>query len=351
MESSEPPQGLFDRIDKRVCDSIWNDTESRFRTPVRLVFASAPFTAILIVLLIAKGTLAGVLPLEGLADGSVGRMTSTTGTQLYGALTLVGTLAVTSWLVDRRHLSVPNVGQMKRWGGDLAFGLVLGLLLQVGILVAGLATGSIAVTGTFTGMAGQMPVFWGLNLLVFFGCIGLLEEALFRWYLMRNLAEGMSWFDGVDRRFAVWGAIGLSAVAFSLWHTGSPVQFLVLAGCFGLFFGFAYAVTGSIALPVGVHTTWNFGEMGLFASETLPTDTMIQTTIADPVTMFGGFTLLDAFPFLAVLLATIVVIGWVRLRDGAGTFYDEIAVPSLHNRLNHRVLMAHLYPNRFDNSK
>jgi membrane protease YdiL (CAAX protease family) len=237
---------MMTHADELVYKLIWNNTENRPRTFLRLVLAIIPIGLVLWVLSMVGGIILSVMPVGGLSDGPIWGMVSMTGAQVYGAVVITSAIVIAAWTVDCRRLIVPNYQSVKRWVSDLMFGLLLGLMLQGGILFVGLATQSIRITATFTGQAGQTPLFWILNLVIFYLCIGLREEIIFRWYLLNNLAEGFSWFDQIDRHMAVWAGIGVSAVAFSLWHTGSTVQFLIFAACFGLLFGLLYALIGSV---------------------------------------------------------------------------------------------------------
>lgn len=84
----------------------------------------------------------------------------------------------------------------------------------------------------------------------------LFEELLFRGYL---LVQVIRW---LGMRRGVW----LSAVAFGVYHWfsfgafGNPVlmiYLLLFTGAFGLMLAWAFARTGSIAAPIGLHLGWN----------------------------------------------------------------------------------------------
>jgi hypothetical protein len=94
-----------------------------------------------------------------------------------------------------------------------------------------------------------------------------------------------------------------------------------------------------MALPIGLHSAWDLGTTGIFASRSLGTDTIIETAVDDPVMIFEGISLMDVIPFLALLVGVIVSIGWIQYRNGDRAFHEEIAIPSLHSRWSYQSLM------------
>lgn len=251
---------------------------------------------------------------------------------MIGSAAWVVGIVIAAWYLDRRYIRDLGFRGGKTWIIEFAFGIAVGLGLQVYMLLVGLGAGWITVTDTFTGRVGELLIPWLITNFVFYICIGLREEIIFRGYLMTNLAEGFSWFDRFDQSTAVWIAVVVSSVFFSLWHTGDPLSLLIFAGCFGLLFGATYALTGSIAIPVGLHTAWDWGETSLFASQTIPTNNLIETKIADPVMIIDGVNSMDALSFSALIVGMLIIFGWVRFRKGSFTTHSKIATPDLHDR-------------------
>jgi uncharacterized protein len=84
----------------------------------------------------------------------------------------------------------------------------------------------------------------------------LYEELLFRGYLLYQ----------VIRRLGARRGVLLAAAAFGVYHwfsygiVGNPVMMVfvfVLTGAFGFMLALAFAMTKSIALPIGLHLGWN----------------------------------------------------------------------------------------------
>ena len=82
------------------------------------------------------------------------------------------------------------------------------------------------------------------------------EEASYRGYPIKNLAEGVA--------RARWGmviAVVIPAVYFGLAHATNPnTTWLTVFNIviFGLLFGTGYVLTGELALPIGLHFGWDF---------------------------------------------------------------------------------------------
>ncbi|HEY1685484.1 MAG TPA: type II CAAX endopeptidase family protein [Tepidisphaeraceae bacterium] len=79
------------------------------------------------------------------------------------------------------------------------------------------------------------------------------EELAFRGYPLRRL----------ERSFGVWGAQFIVAAVFALehWVGGWSLSRAILgAGVGSLVFGMAAIATRGLALPIGLHAAWNFGD-------------------------------------------------------------------------------------------
>lgn len=318
----------------------WNKREHRPSTIIRIAFGFCTFVVVL--RLGQLGVVSGVAITSsflslGITETLLGQMVSSISGQVIASAAWVVGIIAAAWYLDRRYIHDLGFRGGWRWVVDFGFGIVVGLGLQTAILFVGLAAGWITVTDTFTGGVDQMLVPWLVTTFVFYVCIGIREEILFRGYLMTNLAEGFSSFDRFDQSTAIWIAVGVSSLCFSLWHTNSPLNFLLFAGCFGILFGAAYALTGSIAIPVGIHTAWNWAETTLFASQSIPTNNLVETRLADPVMIVGNVTSMNLLSYAALIFGALVIIGWVRLREGTLTSHSEIAVPHLHDRRYRRI--------------
>jgi len=99
----------------------------------------------------------------------------------------------------------------------------------------------------------QNPSLFFLFLLTVSFVVPICEELLFRGYLQ-------SFFK---KKFSVPFAIIVSSLIFALFHyTGSQGagNFVIIPSLFflSLYLGFVYEKFGTIAAPIGLHTTFNF---------------------------------------------------------------------------------------------
>jgi uncharacterized protein len=163
------------------------------------------------------------------------------------------------WL-DRRPFEDYGMKINSVWWYDFGFGLLLGAAMFGLIFAVQLGLGWVAITATFANPSSSpLWILLGGGLLRFI-LVGVSEELLARGYMLRNLAEGLN-LPHIGPRRAVLLAFFLSSLVFGLLHAGNPnatllsTANLVLAG---LFLGLAVVLTGSIALPIGLHITWNF---------------------------------------------------------------------------------------------
>lgn len=311
----------------------WNADEGRHRAPTRLVLA----LAILLSGLFVAGIVIALFDWVVELPASV--LTVLVEVGVLAWLTLVVLLLVR--IVDRRHLHDIGLGVDRRWMYDAAFGLVLGGLLAgsvVGVaLVAGLAT----VEATFVTREGDLlggfslPVALALAV-VFFCLVGVLEELLFRGYLLVNTAEGASGLLG--NRTAVLFALAVSSALFGGVHALNPGASLlstVTIFLFGILLGVSYVFTDRLAIAIGVHITWNFTLGSVFG---LPVSGL-STASALAVVEFEGATLMTGGEFgpeggLLVLstlaVGTGVLILWLYRWDELAV-KEEIATPELRD--------------------
>jgi membrane protease YdiL (CAAX protease family) len=217
----------------------------------------------------------GKIQLESLVEpDSLSLIISNLTSGIFFMLNAVITLLIITaglWMaarwIDKRLFKNFGFHFSNRWWQDFVIGLLLGVLLMS--LIFG-----------FEWLAGWIEVRWVLNLsstgfssllLFFFSfigyiCVGIYEEMLFRGYLLRNLAEGLN-FGSLGPRGGLVMAYLISSTIFSLFHLLNPATSwmsllnLILAG---LFLGLGFFLTGELAIPIGIHITWNFFQGNVF---------------------------------------------------------------------------------------
>jgi uncharacterized protein len=250
---------------------------------------------------------------------------------------LLGVL-LSVWLagryLDRRPFTDFGFHLNGRWWLDLLFGMALGALLMTGVFLIQLSLGWVTVTGVLESSLPDAP-FWLATLIpvAVFLCVGFYEELLSRGYQLRNAAEGLN-LPGVGPRGAVLLAWVLSSAFFGYLHAANPNATLlstINVALAGLMLGCGYVLTGELAIPIGLHVTWNFFQ---------------GTVFGFPVSglRFGGATFLSLdqggpdlwtggrFGPEGGLLAPVAMVAgvflialWVRLRRGRVGVHTPIA--------------------------
>ena len=258
----------------------------------------------------------------------------------FGPATAVGTLLVTTLslflagkLLDRRPFADFGLHLDRRWWRDLGFGAALGAGLMALIFAVELAAGWIEVTA-FLAVARPGSSFWLalLGALVVFVCVGIYEEMLSRGYQLRNLAEGLAWRWWTARGALVLGWV-LSSAFFGLLHSGNPnatptsTAFLMAAG---LFLGLGYVLTGELAIPIGLHITWNFFQGPVFGfpvSGTSHAASVVAIRQLGPDVITGGAFGPEGglIGLVALAIGSAAIVYWVRRARGSAELRDELA--------------------------
>ena len=248
-------------------------------------------------------------------------------------------MALSVWvagrLFDRRPFSGFGIRLDRVWWLDFCFGLALGALLMVGIFSVELAAGWISVVGTFE-PAGKGPFALAILFpLLAFVCVGFSEELLSRGYQLTNMAEGLN-NRGIGPRGAVLLAWVISSSLFGLLHLGNPnataISTINIAFA-GLLLGTGYILTGRLAIPIGLHITWNFFQGNVFGfpvSGLGPIGaTFVSIEQGGPPLLTGGAFGPEAglLDIAATLIGSLLIWLWVRARSGKGTLELSIAEP------------------------
>ena len=220
------------------------------------------------------------------------------------------------------------------WWLDFLFGMALGALLMTAVFLTELGLGWVTVTGAFESLVPGAP-FW-LGILVpaaLFLCVGVYEELVSRGYQLRNAAEGLN-LPGVGPRNAVLLAWVLSSALFGYLHATNPNATLlstVNVALAGLMLGAGYVLTGELAIPIGVHITWNFFQGAVYG---FPVSGLMVGGATFLSLDQGGPDLWTGGPFgpeggllgpCAMLSGLILITLWVLLRRGRVGIHTPIA--------------------------
>lgn len=309
---------------------FWNQQEHRVRFAWRIIgvsIAALVLSAILTVIF-APESVGGAAALR--APGVFLRVS---------LATLIG-YGVAVWLggrlLDRRPFADFGLRLSDAWWRDLGFGLALGAVLITAIFLAELAAGWTSVSDTFVVYRGRSVVGSLLLALGGFICIGIYEELAFRGYYLTNVAE---WLNGIGPISAPWAIVianVLTSAVFGLLHATNPnatavsTANIVIGSIVNLSLG--YLLTGRLAIPIGLHITWNLflGSVFGYAVSGLNIGaTLIATETHGPAWLTGGEFGPEAglLGLLASLVGGLLIAAWVRWQQGKVALARAIAQP------------------------
>jgi len=313
---------------------FWNTDERRFRAPVRFIAALGIF-------LFSASLVEGIGVSLGvvLATLGVGTVARTAVVQLLVVALTVGVALGITWAVDRRHLRDLGLAVDGQWRADLLAGLGIGTVMGLGTvgvalgIGAGSVEGVLAVreTGQFEGLSPSVGAALGI---VLFALLVALYELLFRGYLLVNAAEGLSGVLGTGRAVGV--GIAASTLFFALAHlplAASPTNVLPVT-LLGLLLVATVAVTGQLALALGVHTAWALLLGPVFG---LPfrgfelSAALVRIEFDGSALVTGGAFGPEGglLAFVGLALGAAGVVGWLRRQGRAFVAAETLVVPDL----------------------
>ena len=312
-----------------------NPLEHRLRAVWRLLLQ-------IILLLIISGLSAlAVVAISGVSFSGMGDAVAASPllsitTSIVGLAAAVASIWLAGRFLDRRPFSGFGMHVRERgWWSDLGFGLFLGALLMTCIFLVELAAGWVSVTGSFQAVVKEPFALAILDPLVLFLCVGIQEELLSRGYQLTNMAEGLN-YPSIGPRGAVLLALVISSAIFGVLHIFNPGATLVSTvniSLAGIFLGLGYVLTGRLAIPIGLHITWNFFQGSVFGFPVSGMDTIgatfVETRQGGPDALTGGAFGPEAglIGIVAMVTGSFLIVAWVRLRSGKTTLQTSIAEP------------------------
>jgi membrane protease YdiL (CAAX protease family) len=325
-----------------VLNLFRNEHEGRPRALWRLLVQFVLYavgTALLANMMFAAFALFGGTPLR---SGAVERLAASPTFLATNAVASLVAALVSVWLAGRLldHRAFSEFGLHPKdwdWWFDLGFGLFLGALLMTGIFLVELQFGWIRVTGTFETVGTADAPFFPAILApaVLFLCVGIYEELFSRGYQLQNMAEGLN-FPAVGPRGAILLAWVISSSLFGLLHLANPnataISTVNIAFA-GLLLGTGYVLTGRLAIPIGLHITWNFFQGNVFGFPVSGLEplgaTFISIEQSGPSLWTGGIFGPEAglLEIVAAVTGGLLILLWVRTRSGNAAPQTSIAEP------------------------
>lgn len=250
----------------------------------------------------------------------------------WGQLLMAGSgtaVAISVWIagrfIDRRKFRSFGFSLSRSWWTDLAFGLGLGTLLMAVIFLVEWTVGWIEIQGIQLNLVnGQSLLTTVLIPLLLFIVIGFYEELFNRGYLIKNISESLTG-SIFSPRYAVLTAFMINAVVFALLHLSNPnssIRTALNISLAGLFLGSAYLFTGELAIPIGLHISWNFFQGVVFgfpvSGAAFSSLSLFKITQLGPDLWTGGQFGPEGglLGTLVMLLGTGLIIVWIHSRTG-----------------------------------
>lgn len=311
---------------------VWNRTERRLRAPLRVVAT----LLVVGVFVLGFGLLVGVLGLAPLLVSLLGTSAGNLATGLVGSLVaglaIVLAVAVAGRFVDRRWFGDFGFHLDRSWWLDLGFGLALGAGLMTLIFVTGVAAGWFRVTDVVVANAVSGGF---VTLVALFLLVGVYEELFARGYLLTNVAEGLTGYVG--ERGAIALSVFLSSGVFGVLHASNPSASLlstVTISLAGVMLALGYVLTDELAIPIGLHITWNLFQGGVYGfpvSGLGVETTVVATQEQGPDLVTGGSFGPEAglLGVAAMALGTLAIVGWVHWRRGDVGIHAGLTTPEL----------------------
>ena len=167
-----------------------------------------------------------------------------------GTIASLGAFALTVFFVRSEHLRLDDVGAAPDFQSlpRFVFGFFLGMFLVALFAAILCVAGHLRwVRSNEVGFAAT-----AVTLLAYIA-LSCREELAFRGYPLRRL----------EPFFGLWGAQTIVALVFAAEHVAGGLPWsraLLGAGVGSLLFGMAAIATRGLAVPIGLHAAWNFGD-------------------------------------------------------------------------------------------
>ena len=315
-----------------------DEDRGRLRAPWRLLLQYLLYDKVAVPLFL--NLLATAYLLVPAGEGGSGLQSLSGSPALLGSVVTLATVLSSVWLagrfLDRRSFADFGFRLSHGWWLDFTFGLILGAILMTAVFAVELGFGWISVSGSFAVEVPGMP--FALAFLIPLGvclCVGFSEELLFRGYQIKNAAEGLN-HPALGPRGAVVLAWLLSSAFFGYLHADNPSATALSTfnvALAGLMLGLGYVLTGELAIPIGLHVTWNLFQSGVYGFPVSGFDSLGASLLAvkqtGPDLWTGGAFGPEAgvLGVAAMLLGALLIALWVRLRRGRVAIHTPLAEP------------------------
>jgi uncharacterized protein len=224
------------------------------------------------------------------------------------AFTFIGVFAATAIAarLERRSILSYGLPAKEAFRGKFWEGIAIGVISAGLVAIAMYAMGGFVISGF--ALSGTewiaLPLLWGAGMVL----VGLAEESWFRGYPLQALARGTGF----------WPAAIISSLVFGALHVSKPDEnfidiFNIIA--LGMIMCFALLRTGSLWLPVGFHTAFDFMQFFVIGTRNggaRPVGTLLQASFPGPAWINGGPLGTEASYFMLPVMVLLFVYIYYR---------------------------------------
>lgn len=258
---------------------------------------------------------------------------------LISVVAIIPTILVFGRWIDWRKFADFGFKMNLDWWIDLVFGLLIGAGLMALIFVVQRQLGWLEVIPAQEAYRWDNFYRWITRGLFLFICVGFYEELMFRGYLLKNLSEGLK-NSKISPRLAVVVSLVGTSLIFGIAHATNPNATFISSfniALAGIFLGLGMLLNGKLAIPIGLHITWNFFQGNVFGfpvSGTYAGLSFINIQQSGPPAWTGGAFGPEAgyIGLAAIFLGSLLTILYLLLRYGKIQIAEEIALYSPRKR-------------------
>jgi len=222
------------------------------------------------------------------------------------SLAVVTSVLVSVKFLMKKSVSFTGISFNRRWVSQLLLGIFLGFVIQIFALVLMSIFGWYRIEGFLWNMLSTnvlLPAL--LYTFVISAETGIIEESIFRGFLMNSLADRYNLKTGVVVSSIIFGLLH-----FSGFDTEFPWWLSVLSSIIaGFLFCQAYLLFNNLWVPLGLHFAWHFaartlGTPGVNLEEACFLVTNVNGPILLIVTKAGGASI---FELLGMGLCSLII--------------------------------------------
>lgn len=298
---------------------FWNPEERRIAAIWRIVLQ---LILMFVLILIPQFILGIFIGISGLSDWQ----NSLWIQPLMDFMTMIGMaggVLLAGYLFDRRRLRDFGFRFREGWWRDFWFGMALGAVLMGLVFGIEYLLGYVSISDTFVVANPQysFPLLIIAQAILFL-FVGIQEEMLSRGYHLKNLAEGLNSINFISPKLAVIIAMVLSSAVFGLLHANNPnASFISTFNIFiaGLMLALGFLWTKQLAIPIGLHITWNFFQGNVFGFPVSGTNSnatsVLEIAQTGPEWFTGGAFGPEAGVIGLIMMAVGVFAIWLYTRN------------------------------------